>query len=256
MEGFAGVIAMDWSVAEVTVSAVAPLIAPRAALMLVVPAATVLARPLEPAALEIVAAAVLEEAQVTWVVRSWVVPSVKMPVALKARVSGTGRLGLGGVTWIVARVAGVTVRVAGPLTAPSVAEMVVVPTARVVAKPWDPAALEMVATLVIEYAQVTCVVRSWVEPSVKVPVAVNCSGLPFATEGVGGETERVCSAAAVTVSWVEPVIPLIAAEMEVLPTSTVLTRPWDPAALEMVATLVIEDAQLTCVVRSWVEPSV
>ena len=43
--------------------------------------------------------------------------------------------------------------------------MVEVPGATAVARPWDPTALEIVATEVVAEAQVTWVVRSWVEPS-------------------------------------------------------------------------------------------
>jgi hypothetical protein len=59
----------------VTVSAVAPETLPDAARIVVDPAATDVARPLEPAALLIVATAVLEELQVAVVVRFCVVPS-------------------------------------------------------------------------------------------------------------------------------------------------------------------------------------
>src|SRR5262249_61233848 len=95
MEGLAGVTAMDCSVAEVTVNTVEPLVAPWVALMVVVPAATVLARPFEPVALEIVAAAAMEEAQVTWVGRAWVGPSRTRPAAWRAR-GGAARGGVGG----------------------------------------------------------------------------------------------------------------------------------------------------------------
>src|SRR5215469_10893165 len=135
MEVLFGVTTMDCSVAEVTVNSVEPLIEPLVALMVVVPAATVVATPWDPAALETVAAAVLDEAQVTCVVRSCVVWSVKVPVAWKARVSGRGRLGVVGVTEMEARVAGVTVRVACPWIAPSVAVMVVLPWASALARP-------------------------------------------------------------------------------------------------------------------------
>ena len=43
--------------------------------------------------------------------------------------------------------------------------MVEVPCATAVASPWLPEALEIVATEVVAEAQVTCVVRSWVDPS-------------------------------------------------------------------------------------------
>ena len=53
---------------------------------------------------------------------------------------------------------------------PEVAVMVVVPAVRAVARP-----LRLtVATEVSDELQVTCVVISWVVPSEKVPVAVNC----------------------------------------------------------------------------------
>ena len=45
-----------------------------------------------------------------------------------------------------------------------VAEMVVAPTAAVVARPWVPAALLMVAVAGVEELQVTKFVRFWVEP--------------------------------------------------------------------------------------------
>ena len=56
----------------VTVSTVEPLMLPRVAEILAVPTATAVASPFEPAALETVATAGVSEAQVTWVVRSWV----------------------------------------------------------------------------------------------------------------------------------------------------------------------------------------
>ena len=55
---------------------VLPLIAPLAAEMTVVPPATPVARPAEPAALEIVADAGVADAHVAVVVRSCVVPSL------------------------------------------------------------------------------------------------------------------------------------------------------------------------------------
>jgi hypothetical protein len=55
----------------------------------------------------------------------------------------------------------VTVSVVLPLTPPRVAEMVVVPARPVVASP----AATMVAAVVSEDAQVTCAVRSLLDPS-------------------------------------------------------------------------------------------
>ena len=75
MLGLAGVIAMDTSVAAVTVSVVDPDMLPDVAVIVVEPAATDVARPLEPAALLMVATPVVNEFQVTDVVRSCVVLS-------------------------------------------------------------------------------------------------------------------------------------------------------------------------------------
>jgi len=66
---------IDVSVAAVMVRVVEPEMLPDVARIVVDPAATDVARPLEPAALLIVAAAVLEEFQVAVAVRFCVVPS-------------------------------------------------------------------------------------------------------------------------------------------------------------------------------------
>ncbi len=76
MLGLAGVTAIDTRLAAVTVSVVLPEMLPLVAEMVVLPTATELARPCEPAALLMVATAVVPEAQVTWVVRFWVELSV------------------------------------------------------------------------------------------------------------------------------------------------------------------------------------
>jgi hypothetical protein len=72
------------------------------------------------------------------------------------------------------RVAALTVRVADPLTEPDVAVIVDVPAPTLVASPWLPAALLIVATFGVPEVQVTEVVMFWVLPSEYVPVAVNC----------------------------------------------------------------------------------
>src|SRR5207245_11717305 len=78
------------------------------------PAATDVAKPCEPPALLIVATAVLDELQVTWVVRSCVVKSLKVPVAVNCRVIPFAIPGSVGVTAIVTRVAAATVSVVLP----------------------------------------------------------------------------------------------------------------------------------------------
>src|SRR5262245_62009457 len=71
-----------------------------------------------------------------------------------------------------------------PLTPLSVAEIVVVPDAAVVARP----EAEIVATFVSDEAHTACVVRFCVVPSEYVPVAVNCCVAPSATAGALGVT--------------------------------------------------------------------
>jgi hypothetical protein len=73
MEELTGVIAMDTSVAGVTVNVVDPDTLPDVAVIVAEPAATEAANPLEPAALLIVAAPVLDELQVAVAVRFCVV---------------------------------------------------------------------------------------------------------------------------------------------------------------------------------------
>src|SRR5271157_6653783 len=166
-------------------------------------------------------------------------------------------LGLGGVRAIAWRAAAVTVRVSpGLVTPPKDAVITVVPVASVVARPWVPTALEIVATDAVADAQVTCVVRSAVVPSVYVPVAVNCSVRPLAMLGLGGVRAIDWRVAAVTVS-VSPglVTPPRVAVITVVPVASVVARPWVPTALEIVATDAVADAQVTCVDRSAVVPS-
>ena len=75
MLGLVGVTAMDVSVAAVTINVVEPETLPSVAVMAVLPTASGAARPLESAALLMVALLVLEELQVTDAVMSCVVPS-------------------------------------------------------------------------------------------------------------------------------------------------------------------------------------
>lgn len=82
MAGLAGVTAIERRLAGLTVRVVVAEMLPEVAVIVVDPAATDVARPLDPAALLIVAAPVLEEDQVTDAVRFWVVLSEYVPVAV------------------------------------------------------------------------------------------------------------------------------------------------------------------------------
>ena len=149
MLGLVGLTAMDMSVAEVTVNVVDPDILPDVAVIVVEPVVTEEAKPLEPAALLMAATPVADEFQVTAVVRSWVVLSEYVPVAVNCLVVPLTMLGLVGVTAMDMSVAEVTVNVVDPDIVPDVAVIVVVPTAAEVASPLEPAALLMAATPVL-----------------------------------------------------------------------------------------------------------
>ena len=73
--------------------------------------------------------------------------------------------GPAGVTWMVERIAAVTVRPVEPEMLPLVAVMVVEPWLTAVASPCEPAVLEIVAVPVNDDDQVTWALRSCVELS-------------------------------------------------------------------------------------------
>src|SRR6266508_3077352 len=137
---------MDTSFAT-TVSVVLPVTALRVAEIVVVPDAeeAAVARPVA----LMVATVGFEDAQVTWLVRFRVLPSVYVPVAVNCCVSPVKLLGFAGVTAI--DTSWMTLSVVLPLTPPSVAETVVVPGESALARPVAP----MVATAVFDDDQVT-----------------------------------------------------------------------------------------------------
>ena len=203
IEGFAGVTAIDTSVAAVTVRVVEPLMPADVASILLVPAATAVANP--PAT--IVATVVVTELQVAVLVKFCVELSENVPVAVNCSVLPFAIEGFAGVTAIDTSVGAVTVRFVDPSTAPEAACIWLAPVATPVANP--PAV--MVTTLLVCEVQVTEPVKFCVELSEKVPVAVNCSVLPFAIEGFAGVTATDTSVAEVTVRVVDPVMPTEAA---------------------------------------------
>jgi hypothetical protein len=141
----------------------------------------------------------------------------------------------------------VTVSVVDPTTLPLVALIVEVPAFTAVARP---AAL-IVATVVVPDAHVTLPVRSCVELSLNVPVAVNCCVPATMMVGVAGVTAIDESVAAVTVNVVDPTTPPLVALIVDAPTFRVVAKP---AALT-VATVVVPDAHVTLLVRFCVELS-
>lgn len=142
-----------------------PATAPRVAVMVVLPVATLLARP---CAL-MVAAAAVDELQITEVAMSCVLESLKVPFAVNCFVVPTDMLEFAGVTAIETKVALVTVNDAAPFIDPEVAVMVAVPVPVLVTKP-------VASTVAIEFEDEVQVneVNSCVLPSSKLPMAVNC----------------------------------------------------------------------------------
>ena len=83
------------------------------------------------------------------------------------------------------------------------------------------------------------------EPSLNVPVAVNCCVAPLVIDGFAGVTAIDCSVAAVTVSTVEPLTaPNVALIVEV-PTPAPVASP----APLIVAVVVVPEVQVTLEVR-------
>jgi hypothetical protein len=103
--------------------------------------------------------------------------------------------------------------------------------------------------------QFTCAVRSCVEPSLKVPVAVICCVCRRVNVTVAGVTVIAVRAAEVTVSSVLSVLPPSEAEIIVLPSATPVAIPRCVKALEMVATAAFDDVHVAVPVTSAVDPS-
>ncbi len=133
---------MELRVALFTVKVVVVVTAPTVARIVLLPTARLEARPLA----VIVAAAVLLEVQEAEAVRSCVLLSEKVPVAVNCCVTPTGMEGLAGVMAMDTRVAEVTVMVVLLLLPPKLAVMVEEPRLAAVARP----GLLIVAALVLE----------------------------------------------------------------------------------------------------------
>jgi hypothetical protein len=246
-----------WTLPSVTLRVVEPDTNPKMAVIVVVPAATGVVLPLLPAALLMVAMDVTDELQVTNVVRSWIVLSENVPVALNCWAVPNGILGFVGRIDSDTSVAGVIARMVEPEMLPGigwligiVAVIVVVPTATGVALPLLPAALLMVAMEVADELQVADVVKSWVVLSENVPVALNCWAVPRAMLGFVGWIVSDTSVAGVIVRVVKPAIFPDMTVIVVVPIATGVALPLLPTALLMVAMDVADEPQDADVVRS------
>ena len=88
-------------------------------------------------------------------------------------------------------------------------------------------------------------------------MAVNCCVVPSAMLGIGGVIAIDTNVAGVTVKVTgAEVMPPMAAVMRLVPAATDVARPLKPATLLIIATEVVDDAQVTEVVIFWVELSV
>ncbi len=217
--------------------------------MTVDPVATAVASPFEPAALLTVATPALEVLQVATAVRFCVVLFEYVPVAVNCCVDPVGREEARGVMAIETNVSIDTVNLVDPDILPDVAVIVTMPGATAVANPFEPAALLMAATDVVDETHVTDVVRFCVELSEYVPVAVNCWVVRSAMLGLAGVIARETSVADVTVSVVDPDVEPDVAVIVVEPAAIGVARPIEPAVLLIFATDVADEVQATDVVR-------
>lgn len=163
--GLTGLIVIETRCAVETVKPVDPLTDPNAALIVLLPATTL---DTKPCAL-MVAAAALDDVQMTVVVMSCVLLSLKLPVAVNCFVVPTAMLEFAGVTAMDTKAAEVTITDAVPLIPPEVAVMVAVPGPVVLPNP----AGSMLTTELEDEDQARDV-SNWVLPSSNVPTAVNC----------------------------------------------------------------------------------
>ena len=80
-------------------------------------------------------------------------------------------------------------------------------------------------------------------------MAVSCCVVPSAMLGVGGVIAIDTNVAGVTVKMMgAEVMAPITAVMLLVPAATEVARPWEPAALLIIVTEVVADAQVTEVV--------
>jgi hypothetical protein len=136
--------------------------------------------------------------------------------------------------------------------------IIVVPVPSPVANPAAPCVSLIVATPATVELHCPVCVKFCVVPSVYVPVAVYCCVIPSGIVAVGGLIAIDSSAAAVTVSNVDPlIVPDVAvAVIFAVPTPTLLATPCIAAALLIVAVVGVSELHVTVVVRFCVLPSV
>src|ERR1700723_1266442 len=236
---------MDFKVTELTVNSADSVLPPKAAPIFAVPGPIAVPTPPAPT----VATAVLLDVQVASVVRTCVLESLNVPVAVNANSVPGAMVRPVGETEIGTMVAFVSSSVVAPLIPPSAAVMVAEDTGAMPLA--SPLALPIGASVVSDEVHSTSVVKLCVLPSVKVPVAENCWVVVAAMTGLAGSTAIETRSAALTVA---EAVPLIAPEVAVtvnVPTSFAVARP--PVVIE--ATLVGDVLHTTVADISCVELS-
>jgi hypothetical protein len=196
----------------------------------------------------IVVTPVVLELHPTVFVMFWLLPSVKVPVAVNCCVVPSGICGIAGVMAIETSAAGVTLKVVKPLVEPAVAVTLALPWLTLVAKPW-PSTVAMLLSAELHLADV---VKSSVLPSLYVPVALSCFVVPKAKEGFEGVIAIESNTGGTTLRLAEAVIEPEAAVMVALPVVAVVASP----LLLTPATLGDEELQLMELVRFCVLASV
>lgn len=240
-------MAMLFSVAAVTsMVAVFEVMPLNVAVTVVVPTAVPMTIPV---LLPTVAVNGSADVQVTCAVMSAVVLSEYVPVADRFAFVPLGSVAP--VTAILLRMASVTVILASGEVMPlKDADTVVEPTATPVTVP---VCMPTVAVAGNAEVQVTCVLMSVLLPSEKVPMAERFVLVPFASETDDGVMAILFRVAAVTEILTDgEVIPFKVAVIVVVPTANPETTP----LLFTVAVAGATETQVTCEVRSAVEPSV
>ena len=229
---------------------------PNVAVIVTVPAPVIVAWPFEPTVLEITARP-LDALHVTAFVRSCVVLSEKVPVAVNCTPPDvTLTVGLDGDMLIDVRTDEVTVTEAELEVIPEkLAVTVAGPTARALARPLVSAALLMVRTREADDVHVAEAVTSCDVPSEKVPVATNCCVPPrgmLVFPGVTAMDTRVAGRTVKAAAFDSLVAPKETkdAEMAVVPGVTDTARPGDADGLPMAAIVGDEDVHEADDVRS------
>ncbi len=225
-------IAIELSVAFVTVNEATPTCPENTAITVAVPGATPAAWPNDPEASLMIATAGFDDVHSTELVIFCVVASASVAVATKPIDVFSATLPLAGV--ILIAVTPSTVRLAVALT-PFSEQLIVT-------GPFDtPVTIFPVteATLGAEDVQVATVSRCCVVPSLKVPTACNASVELWASPALAGVTAIDVSVAELTFSGADPLTAPKVAEIVGEPAATAVATPTLPDALLMVANAVL-----------------